>query len=305
MDDKTRSAWTRWGFLSAYLASLVLFTLWLALDTFVIPHIYVTSHAADRTSADSFVLLPTTAPAVIQEDRYEDANIRIVLSEYREHDTNIYAADVTLTSPELLRTALARGSYGRNVTEKTTTMAQAHGAILAINGDFYGSRERGYVIRNGNVYRSTVSGNEALAIMFDGSFRIVQEGDVSAEQLVDDGAIHVFSFGPALVENGEISVTTADEVGKAMADNPRTAIGVFQPGHYVLLVSDGRTHESEGLTLYELAQFMQGLGVTTAYNLDGGGSSTMVFNGNLINNPTTNGRRITERSVSDIVYIGY
>lgn len=306
MDDKTRSAWTRWGFLSAYLASLALFTLWLALDTFVIPHIYdVTSRASDTPSADSFALLPTTAPAVIQEDRYEDANIHIVLSEYREHDTTIYAADVTLTSPELLQTALAQGSYGRNVTEKTTSMAQTHGAILAINGDFYGSRERGYVIRNGIVYRSTVSGSEALAIMSDGSFRIVQEGDVSAEQLVDDGAMHVFSFGPALVENGEISVTTADEVGKAMADNPRTAIGVFQPGHYVLLVSDGRTRESEGLTLYELAQFMQGLGVTTAYNLDGGGSSTMVFNGNLINNPTTNGRRITERSVSDIVYIGY
>ena len=50
---------------------------------------------------------------------------------------------------------------------------------------------------------------------------------------------------------------------------------------------------------------MQSLGAQTAYNLDGGGSSTMYFNGNLINNPTTNGRSIKERSVSDIVYIGY
>ncbi|MBQ1284842.1 MAG: phosphodiester glycosidase family protein, partial [Lachnospiraceae bacterium] len=66
----------------------------------------------------------------------------------------------------------------------------------------------------------------------------------------------------------------------------------------------GRTSESEGLSLYELAEFMQSLGVTTAYNLDGGGSSTMYYNGQVINNPTTNGNQISERSVSDIVYIG-
>ncbi len=68
---------------------------------------------------------------------------------------------------------------------------------------------------------------------------------------------------------------------------------------------DGRTSESEGLTLYELAVFLQELGASCAYNLDGGGSSTMYFNGEVINQPTTNGRSIRERSVSDIVYIGY
>ena len=49
---------------------------------------------------------------------------------------------------------------------------------------------------------------------------------------------------------------------------------------------------------------MQKLGVQTAYNLDGGGSSTMYFQGQIVNNPTTGGSRIRERSVSDIVYIG-
>ena len=90
-----------------------------------------------------------------------------------------------------------------------------------------------------------------------------------------------------------------------MSSNPRTAIGVIDDLHYVFVVSDGRTSESEGLTLYQLANFMQNLGVKTAYNLDGGGSSTMYFNGQVINNPTTNGNKISERSVSDIVYIGY
>ena len=90
-----------------------------------------------------------------------------------------------------------------------------------------------------------------------------------------------------------------------MASNPRTAIGQISALHYVLVVSDGRTEESSGLSLSELAQFMQGLGASTAYNLDGGGSSTMVFNGEVINKPTTNGNTIKERSVSDIVCIAY
>ena len=89
-----------------------------------------------------------------------------------------------------------------------------------------------------------------------------------------------------------------------MASNPRTAIGIIDENHYVFVVSDGRSDESEGLSLRELAEFMESLGVTTAYNLDGGGSSTMYFNGSVVNNPTTGGSTTKERSVSDIVYIG-
>ena len=90
-----------------------------------------------------------------------------------------------------------------------------------------------------------------------------------------------------------------------MSSNPRTAIGIVDNLHYIILVSDGRTSESIGLSLYETAQVMAEYGCHTAYNLDGGGSSTLYFNGKIINNPTTNGKRISERSVSDIVYIGY
>ena len=281
---------------------LVGFTLYLALDTFVIARVY---ESADAPARQQPALQPTSAPAAITADSYTDASIAIRITEYRENDTTIYVADVTLASPALLRTAFAEGSYGRNVTRKTSETAADVGAILAINGDFYGSRERGYVARNGVLYRSISNGAEALAIMADGSFSIAEENERSAESLMEQGAAHIFSFGPALVVDGEIAVTPQDEVGKAMADNPRTAIGVYEPGHYVLLVSDGRTRESEGLTLFELASFMQGLGLQTAYNLDGGGSSTMVFMGEVVNNPTTNGRRITERSVSDIVYVAY
>lgn len=282
---------------------LTAFTAYVALDAFVLVRVYGSTESAEAPISTG--VLPTTSPAVVTENSYQDANISLTLTQYREHDTTIYVADVQLSSPSLLQTALAQGAYGRNVTQKTSVIAEEVGAILAINGDYYGSRERGYVVRNGVTYRESSMGYEALAIMSDGAFRVVEEGDVSVAELVEAGAMHILSFGPALVVDGEIAVTEADEVGKAMTDNPRTAIGMIAPGHYVLIVSDGRTRESEGLTLKELAEFMQALGVTVGYNLDGGGSSTMVFMGEVVNNPTTNGRKITERSVSDIVYIGY
>ena len=242
----------------------------------------------------------------ISENSYSDDNISITMTEYYENNTKIYVADITLSSAEYLKTALADNTYGKNVTQKTSEMAAANNAVIAINGDYYGAKESGYVIRNGTLYRDYGSSDtDVLCIYSDGHFEITNSSEKTAQQLISEGVVNAFSFGPALVENGQISVEKGEEVGKAMASNPRTAIGIIDDLHYVFVVSDGRTNESEGLSLSELAEFMQTLGVTCAYNLDGGGSSTMYFNGEVVNNPTTSGKSIKERSVSDIVYIGY
>ncbi|MCR5784469.1 MAG: phosphodiester glycosidase family protein [Eubacterium sp.] len=237
-------------------------------------------------------------------DTYESDNAEITLTQYTYEDTKIYVADVTLSSAQYLKTAFAEDTYGKNVTETTSSMASSNDAILAINGDNYGSQESGYVIRNGVVYRDEAGTSDILCIFADGSMEIYDPDEYSADELVEMGVWQAFSFGPALVEDGEVVVSEDDEVGKAKASNPRTAIGMIDELHYLIVVSDGRTDESEGLSLYELAEFMQELGATTVYNLDGGGSSTMVFNGTVINNPTSNGSTIKEREVNDIVYIG-
>lgn len=274
------------------------FTVYLFMDTFFISKVY---RVAEETEEQDIVLENNQ-----EEASYEDGNISITLTEYREEDTSIYVADIVLSSPEYLKTAFAQNSYGKNVTEKTSEIAEGVNAMLTINGDYYGAQEKGYVLRNGTLYRSEAEeGQEDLVIYEDGSFEIISEESVTAEELLEQGAQELLSFGPALIENGTIAVTEEDEVGKAMASNPRTAIGIIDNLHYVFVVSDGRTEESEGLSLLELAEFMDGLGVETAYNLDGGGSSTMYFNGEVINTPTTDGRSVKERSVSDIVYIGY
>ena len=276
------------------------------LKTFVIAEtISTVSNTASTSNAEAASKAAETA--TVTDTSYSDDNISVTLTEKTVSNTQVYIADVTVSSAQYLKTALANNTYGNNVTAKTSETAANNKAILAVNGDYYGANSTGYVIRNGVVYRDTVredSSNGDLAIYKDGSFKIIYENEISADQLVEDGVVNLLAFGPALVENGEIVVNIKSEVGQSMASNPRTAIGIIDENHYIIIVSDGRTSESQGLSLYEMAEVMKSYGVKTAYNLDGGGSSTMYFNGRVINKPTTNGN-ISERAVSDIVYIGY
>lgn len=292
---------------------LAAYTVYAALDTFVIVRVLTPDTLPTATVEASTAPTATEPPAeqattapISTDTEYHDDQIDIVLTTMRVENTTVYVADVQLADISLLKTALAGNTYARNLTETTSVQAANTGAILAINGDYYGAQERGYVLRNGVLYRASAqSGTDALVIGADGNFRIITEGETSADTLVREGAWQVLTFGPALINGGQVTVSSSDEVGRAMTSNPRTAIGQISEGHYLLVVSDGRTKESTGLSLRQLAELMQSLGAQIAYNLDGGGSSTMVFQGRVVNSPTTNGRSIRERSVSDIVYIGY
>ena len=277
------------------------------LKTFVLAETISTVETTS-TSTNTATASQAAKSATVTDSSYKDDNISINLYETTVNNTQVYIADVTLSSSEYLKTAFAQNAFGTNVTAKTSETAADNSAVLAVNGDYYGANSTGYVIRNGVVYRDTVrenSRNGDLAIYKDGSFKIIYEDQISADQLVKDGVVNLMAFGPALVENGEIAVGKNQEVGQAMASNPRTAIGIIDENHYIIVVSDGRTSESKGLSLYQMAEVMKSYGVKTAYNLDGGGSSTLYFNGQVINKPTTGGNKISERAVSDIVYIGY
>ena len=276
------------------------------LKTFVISETISTVSNTNSTF-NTAVASQAAKNAQVTDTSYSDGNISVNLTKKTVNETQTYVADVTLSSADYLKTALAQNSYGSNVKAKTSVTAAENNAILAINGDYYGANSSGYVIRNGVVYRDSArdnSSNGDLAIYKDGSFKIIYENQVSADQLVQDGVVNLLAFGPSLVEDGEISVGTNAEVGQAMASNPRTAIGIIDENHYIIVVSDGRTSESKGLSLYQMAEVMKSYGVKTAYNLDGGGSSTLYFNGQVINKPTTGGSKISERAVCVFVYLG-
>ena len=294
----------------------------------------VSQYYEDLT-AEQIAALYTPTKVFEERKHYSDQDIYIDISTNRdaEDTTTYYVADIRIKNLGYFRTALAKDKFGQNAaTERTSDICNRKKGILAIDGDTYGSQEGGYVIRNGNLkegqYRSNKNLNRSrsgkaddLIVKKDGTFEIIDEHDTSFEEVVSKNPLHVFSFGPALVKQNEVSVEENEEVGTALSGNKnqRCAIGIIAPGHYCFVVSNGRMKESYGLSLLSLANIMKDLHCETAYNLDGGGSATMYLEdgtgnatglGHLVNYPhqSTQGLpdkpRMQQREVSDIVYIG-
>ncbi|MGQ8871203.1 phosphodiester glycosidase family protein [Paenibacillus sp. TSA_86.1] len=274
----------------------------------------VTRSSADAASEGTAGTNPTTTAtdvhATSDDWNYSSDDLKIQIQKMQtgsgSDQITYYVADVQAKDASSLRSALADNSFGTNITEDTSEIAEANNAIFAINGDYYGFREDGVIIRNGVLYRDSPT-RDALALFNDGTIQTYDENDISSAELLAEGVTNTLSFGPILVQNGEITsdfsrVKIDSNFGnRSIQDaNPRTAIGMIAANHYVFVVVDGRQDDSRGMTLAELAQTMKDLGATEAYNLDGGGSSTMYFMGRVVNNPLG---RNQERGVSDILYL--
>lgn len=290
-------------------------TAW-ALDRFVIQHVEISDVSAYQASQSgtttSAVQAGTaTSAAVTTDTSYvsdsSNINISTVSTGSGDNTVTYYVADVVLEDATTLQSAFANDSFGENITETTSAIAEANNAIFAINGDYYGFRDTGIVIRNGVVFRDE-GARQGLAFYRDGTVKVYDETTTTAEQLVADGVWNTLSFGPSLLDSGEVAegienveVDTNFGNHSIQGEQPRTAVGVIDENHLVFVVVDGRSPGySAGVTMTGLAEIMQGLGATTAYNIDGGGSSTMYFNGGLVNNPLGQNK---ERGTSDILYI--
>jgi len=218
-----------------------------------------------------------------------------------------FVADVVVSDATILRTAFADDAFGTNIIATTSTIAQQAGAILAVNGDYYGFRDTGIVIRNGTAFRDA-GARQGLLLDRSGELRLYDETATTAATLVADGAWQTWSFGPGLVSGGavidgidQVEIDTNFGNHSVQGTQPRTGIGMVAANHFLLVAVDGRsTGYSRGMTMTELAQLFVDHGATVAYNLDGGGSTTMVFDGDLVNNPVGKGK---ERATSDIVFV--
>lgn len=242
---------------------------------------------------------------------YKSDNVQISIKEAAtgsgQDKITYYVADVTVKDSSNLSSAFAKSTFGRNIVETTSKIAEDNNAIFAINGDYYGFRTDGILIRNGSLYRDKAV-RTAAAFYKDGTMDTFNESDTSASDLLASGVIDTFSFGPVLVKDGAIiknfeNVMVDTNFGNRsiQASNPRTGVGMIEANHYVFIVVDGRSQNySKGMTLTEFAQVFADLGCKEAYNLDGGGSSTMYFMGRVVNNPL--GKQ-EERNISDILYI--
>ncbi len=162
------------------------------------------------------------------------------------------------------------------------------GAFEDINGVGRGGMPMGIVIRNGEILVDSSSGYRTV-IGFDAQHRLII-GNMSAQAALDRGVVDAISFGPALIINGE----SVPILGSGGGLNPRTAIGQRADGAILLLVIDGRQPHSIGATLRDVADVMADFGAVNAANLDGGSSTLMVYNGEILNSTSllTGPRRI-------------
>ncbi|SDN86903.1 Exopolysaccharide biosynthesis protein [Klenkia soli] len=284
---------------------------WWALDRFVVDHVQVADASAYEAASGVDAGTTATSNGSVSGDTYSSDQAAITISTVvtgsGDSTVTYFVADVVLTDATVLRSAFANDEFGLNITEDPSDIAARVGAVWAVNGDYYGFRETGIVIRNGVAYRDA-GAREGMAFYRDGSVRVYDETATTAADLVAAGVWNTLSFGPAIVEAGAVvsgidSVEVDTNVGNhsIQGDQPRTAVGVIDSNHLVFVVVDGRSEGySEGVTLPELAQIFVGLGAVTAYNIDGGGSSTMVFDGALVNDPLGKGQ---ERGTSDVLYI--
>ena len=236
-----------------------------------------------------------TDTVVVTENSYSSPDIAITVTKESADGGNItyYLADIYVRDITCFQSALARDTFGSGYRDSIPSMASLSGALLAVNGDYYGNTSEGVVIRNGVIYRANPTACDVCVLYYDGSMRVMAGADFSVEEAIEDGAWQAWTFGPALLDTDGNILTRFNSTGRIISANPRTAIGYWEPGHYCMVVVDGRG-ESDGMTLPELSQLFYDLGCKAAYNLDGGNSSVMVFENAVVNDPSGGGRESSD-----------
>ena len=245
-----------------------------------------------------------------ETNTYDYGTLKITIDQwchaFNKTNLRFYVAHIYVDDPAQLKTAFAGEKYSKDAVEAPIDIAARHDAVLAINGDYYNYKDKsGLVIRGGELYRDLATTRHQLLVYADGTFEALLPTDYkqgTGAQYIEAGVVQSFMFCPLLVNNYEITelpqkyyISTKDTIRE-----PRTAIGQVDANHYVVIVADGRRDgwSDLGMTLQELQEVFVEQGCRIAYNLDGGGSATMVLEGERVNRGSTS----RERSVSDIIY---
>ena len=193
--------------------------------------------------------------------------------------------------------------------------------VFACNGDYYtyrvGSKNGhpvGVEVRDGQTYFDARYDHletkffpnlDTLAFYEDGSVDVHASMELSAQEYIDNGAYMVFSFGPYLIRDGELSDWVQDPT-KSRAKNPRHAFGMIEPGHYVDIMCEGRLgSRSEGVTMPQLAVLCQAAGCVEACDLDGGQTAVVVFMGKQLNKIGKYDGKTNARETCEVLGIGF
>lgn len=225
-----------------------------------------------------------------------------------------------LGAGEMLRTVQNDPEKMGKVRVDATETAKKHNVVFAMNTDYYtyrvavnNNRHTGIVIRDGRILyddpytekqvtNSMFPNLDMLAFMPDGSLKVYHSWEKTAQEFIDEGVQTVYSFGPYLLLDGKVSERAyANNENK----NPRCAIGMVEPGHYVAIMCEGRLKRSAGVTISYLAKMMRAKGCQVAFNMDGGQTAVMVFMGKQLNQiGAYDGGKTNSRPTSEVLGFG-
>ncbi len=255
-------------------------------------------HSNERVGwfGDRFPDKFTDGEVIKSDSGYQSANLNITLTRYSENRVVYYVADIYIKDIICLKSVFAKDTFGKGMRDWVTNMSQSAGGIIAINGDFYGARSGGVVMRNGELYRNDARPRwDLCALYWDGSMETYSPSDFDIETAVAEGACQIWNFGPKLLDDNGGAMTQFNST--LTPANPRTALGYYEPGHYCFVVVEGRSRRSRGMKLTELSELMHKLGCARAYNLDGGDTSVLVVGDKRVSTPSGTGRKSSDAIV--------
>lgn len=282
-----------------------------------------TTPKPSATPAPKPTSVPTPAPPALKDNVFLDADtygsseyvfedetngawsfisptLHIEIRRYTDKSlkTRWYETEVFCSEDSPLYTVLSnnKSTEGKGLVDPIK-LANSNHAVLAISDDYYGFRISnkltiGVIVRNGIIrnektypaHKGRFPNLETLAVYNDGSMKTYLSNEHTAQEYLDMGATNVFSFGPILVQNGQLGndVIKPDYYHYR---EPRCAIGMIEPYHYLIVTVDGRLDKENirGVYMDWVAQLMLEKGVTEALNLDGGGTCILMFMGKRLN----------------------
>ena len=233
-----------------------------------------------------------------EDSSYSSPSVSVTITKYYHPDrfptTTYFVADIYLADIHSFRTGLSP----HGIFDVPMRIARENNAILAINGDSMLTLEDGFLVRNGDIYKTMPNGGDLCVLYYDGTMVIYDPGTYTVDEILEQEPFQIWQFGPSLLDENGDPLSEFNTSEAMMPLHPRTAIGYYEPGHYCFVVVDGRQGEySMGADMHSLAEIMSELGCKSAYNLDGGGTSVMVFNGMKYNSQPS------DRFVFDMVII--
>ncbi len=248
---------------------------------------------------------------------YLSSTLQVMIRRHEDSKASLqwFETEIFTAGDEAFRTVATDPEHPGRSFRYPYVIAQDEQFVLGFSDDFYGNRMRngekvGIIIREGQVLSTETNRTnghhlpnlDMMAQYPDGTLAVYPCNAYTADELLQMGAVNVFCFGPWLIRDGEINELVY-KYYKSI--EPRQALGMIAPNHYLLLSVQGRTSTSKGTTLQRMAEMMQAHGVTQALNLDGGNTMALVFRGRMLNKLATYKRKKFVRTVTSLIGIGH